>query len=78
MTQSRSSSNRGAMVCDAVLLKNDRATGPLRLPVNRADDFIKHFNRTYEGLGIRLAAIPPQEDKKIPGTLEVAGDDVSG
>jgi hypothetical protein len=65
------------MVCDAVLLQDDRATGPLRLPMNRADDFIAHFNRTYEGLGIRLAAIKPESDTKIPGSLEAAGDDVS-
>lgn len=78
MTQNRSSSNRAAMVCDAVLYQDDRAIGPMRLPQNRSDDFIQLFNRTYQGLGIRLAAIQPEGDKKIPGSLEATGDDVSG
>ncbi len=49
-----SSSNRDARPCDAVLMHNQEVVGPLRLPMNRADDFIAHFNRVYAGLGISL------------------------
>jgi hypothetical protein len=83
----RSSSNRSAGVCDAILVQDERAMGPMRLPDNRADDFIDHFNRTYEDLGMTLAPITPEpitpepitpEPKKIPGSLEATGDDDLG
>ena len=83
MTEMRSSSNRSATVCDAVLLQqDDRPLGPIRLPDHRVDDFVDHFNRTYEGLGIRLAPIPVEEvpedaNEKIPGSVEAAGDSSS-
>jgi hypothetical protein len=77
MTEMRSSSNRTARVCDAVLMKDEQTMGPIRLPENRADDFIAQFNRTYEGLGIKLAPIVHPVNEKIPGSVNAAGDDVS-
>jgi hypothetical protein len=35
------------------------ALGPIRLPLHRPQDFIDQFNRTYQGLGLRLAALAP-------------------
>lgn len=78
--QTRSSSNRvSAGVCDAVVVKSDNAVGPVRLPENRADDFVDHFNRTYRGLGMTLKSLnEPDVPKKIPGSPKTAGDHVSG
>ena len=45
MTQERSSSNRVSEIKDAVLVKDQRELGPMRLPENRPGDFINHFNR---------------------------------
>jgi hypothetical protein len=53
-----SSSNRGARPCDAVLMHNSDVVGPMRLPMNRADEFIALFNRVYAGLGISLVMKP--------------------
>lgn len=53
-----SSSNRGTRPCDAVLMHNSDVVGPMRLPMNRADDFIALFNRVYAGLGISLVLKP--------------------
>lgn len=53
-----SSSNRGARPCDAVLMHNRDVVGPMRLPTNRADEFIALFNRVYAGLGISLVINP--------------------
>jgi hypothetical protein len=50
-----SSSNRVSEINDAVLTRDERAVGPMRLPDNRAGDFIDHFNRTYESLGMTVA-----------------------
>ena len=54
MSSGPSSSNREGGVCDAMLVQQERQTGPLRLPRNRADDFIALFNRIYKGLGMKL------------------------
>jgi hypothetical protein len=54
-----SSSNRGARPCDAVLMHDSDVVGPMRLPMNRADEFIALFNRVYAGLGISLVLKPP-------------------
>ena len=78
MTQNRSSSNRVSEINDAVLVKDQRALGPLRLPEIRPDDFIDHFNRTYQSLGITLSPIPAKPNEKIPGSVKATGDDVSG
>ncbi|MDF1842002.1 MAG: hypothetical protein P1U77_11230 [Rubripirellula sp.] len=53
-----SSSNRDARPCDAVLMHNSDVVGPMRLPMNRADEFIALFNRVYAGLGISLVIKP--------------------
>ena len=79
MTQVSSSSNREASICDAVVMKDDRAVGPLRLPDHRADDFVSHFNRTYAELGMSLEPVAePDINEKIPGSPKTAGDHVSG
>lgn len=74
MSDRSSSSNRVGGVCDAVLVQADRPVGPLRLPDHRADDFIADFNRTYRGIGMRLATVDPSEHKKIPGDTDATGD----
>ncbi|TWU48612.1 hypothetical protein Poly51_45130 [Rubripirellula tenax] len=52
-----SSSNRiGDSRCDAVLASQDRCTGPVRLPISRASDFVDQFNRTYQSVGLKLTA----------------------
>ena len=53
-----SSSNRGVRPCDAVLMHHSDVVGPVRLPMNRADEFIALFNRVYAGLGISLVLKP--------------------
>ncbi len=73
-SSNRSSSPRDGGVCDAVVCDGDRHTGPVRLPRSRSTDFIDHFNRIYEGLGLELKSIPGDEDKKIPGSENAAGD----
>ncbi len=76
MSEARSSSNnRAEIACEAVVMNDQRSVGPIRLPPNRADDFIAHFNRTYRGLGIRLAPLTPPDNEKIPGNPKTAGDD---
>lgn len=78
MRAQRSSSNRVTEINDAVLVKDQRAVGPMRLPENRAEDFIDQFNRTYGGLGMKLALVAAEVNKKIPGSIAAAGDDRSG
>ncbi len=79
MTQVSSSSNREASICDAVVMKDNRAVGPLRLPNHRADDFVSHFNRIYAELGMSLAPVAePEINEKIPGSPQTAGDHDSG
>lgn len=74
MTQEKSSSNRTATRCDAVLWNQDRALGPIRLPISRAEEFVADFNRIYKGLGIVLNAVEQSLQKKIPSNSKVAGD----
>ena len=50
----KSSSNRSPSVCDAEIHQGDQFSGPLRLPENRAEDFIADFNRIYSGLDLHL------------------------
>jgi len=73
------------------LIRDDHAAGPIRLPISRQDDFIDQFNRVYGGLGLSLTPQVESDDdsvvdggavsgeeqgqKKIPGDLEVTGDD---
>ncbi|MEM8669967.1 MAG: hypothetical protein AAGG48_20740 [Planctomycetota bacterium] len=52
-----SSSNREGGVCDAVLVREDGVAGPVRLPMNRVDDFVDHFNRVYGELGMQLVPL---------------------
>lgn len=66
-----SSSNRGAGRCDAIVSVNDQQAGVIRLPENRADDFIDQFNRTYSEMGMALhpLTIPaPVEDESAAQT----------
>jgi hypothetical protein len=75
----QSSSNRGVRPCDAVVIQDHRPAGPIRLPDHRADDFVAHFNRTYQGLEMSLALVAePDPNEKIPGNPKAAGDHDSG
>lgn len=74
MTHGKSSSNREGGVSDAVLWKDRRAVGPMRLPQSRAEDFVFDFNRIYRGIGIVLNALETDSAKKIPDNAGVAGD----
>lgn len=74
-----SSSNRVSEVNDAILTRDERTVGPMRLPDSRPDDFIDHFNRTYESLGMTLSPNEAEsDDKKIPGSPEATGDGNGG
>lgn len=53
----RSSSLRGPGVCDAEVIEQGHVVGLVRLPVHRQQEFIDHFNRTYQGIGIRIDAV---------------------
>jgi hypothetical protein len=61
--EAQSSSNRGPGACDAIVTIQDRQVGIIRLPENRADDFVDQFNRTYQELGLALQPITPSEKK---------------
>ncbi len=75
MTDARSSSNRGLGPCDALVNIGDRQVGVIRLPETRADDFIAHFNRTYQSLGMNLSPLPrTSNQKKIPVSNKADGD----
>ncbi len=79
MTQMPSSSNRAARPCNAVVIQDHRPAGPIRLPDHRADDFVAHFNRMYQGLEMSLALLAePEPNEKIPDSPKTAGDHVSG
>jgi hypothetical protein len=69
----RSSSNRAADVFDAVVIRDQHSLGPVRLPDNRVDDFIDHFNRVYLGLGMRLAAVPPPPPEATSDEADASG-----
>jgi len=56
-----SSSNRQAGLCDALVMQIDRQVGVMRLPENRQDDFVDHFNLKYQSLGIKIVPIIPSE-----------------
>ena len=73
MDQPKSSSNRETTISDAVLWKNQRPLGPMRLPENRAAEFVADFNRIYRGLGMSLRPVD-RPNKKISGSSETAGD----
>lgn len=68
-----SSSNRGPGACDAIVRIQDRQVGIIRLPENRADDFVDQFNRTYHELGLTLQPIVSRQ-QKIPANNH-AGED---
>ena len=72
-----SSSNRTAAACDAIVAVGDRQVGVIRLPRNRVDDFIDHFNRTYQSLGLVLAVpaggLLPEPIKKSPPASMLTG-----
>lgn len=85
-SSSSRSSNRAATITEAVLVREARDRGPVRLPANRADEFIALFNRLYEGVGLELQEPEPTEpeptepepiepeQKKIPGSPGTTGD----
>ena len=63
----KSSSNRGPGACDAIVSINNQQVGVIRLPENRANDFIDQFNRTYAEMGMAL--------EPIPGAVEEPADE---
>jgi hypothetical protein len=66
-----SSSNRESGDFDAVVVQNAILGGPVRLPLENVDSFVREFNTRYEKLGLSV-----QANKKSPATSEVdiAGD----
>ncbi len=74
-----SSSNRQGGVCDARLIKADQQVGVMRLPLNRADDFVDQFNRKYGLIGLQLMQVPKSqpETEKIPASNEADEDFVN-
>ncbi len=51
------SSNRHAPQPDGVLIRDGEPIGPMRMPENRPDDFVDHFNRTYQGIGLSVQTV---------------------
>jgi hypothetical protein len=49
-----SSSNRQIPACDGILIRGQQPIGPMRLPCQRASDFVAHFNRTYARVGLSI------------------------
>ena len=54
-----SSSNRSAAKSDGVLMRDQQPIGPMRLPENRAGDFVDQFNRIYGSLGLSIDSVTP-------------------
>lgn len=42
-------------------MRQDHAVGPIRLPGNRAQDFVDHFNRVYATAGMVLVPVDPSD-----------------
>ncbi len=66
------SSPRSAVACDAVLHRDDRATGPMRLPVEEPSQFIDEFNRRYASVGLAvrpLDELNTSEKEKHDGSM---------
>jgi hypothetical protein len=76
VTLRRSSSNRETVIRDAVVWNEGIPLGPIRLPNNRAEEFIADFERIYRGLGLVVRANPSTMERKIPGSQLTAGDSV--
>ena len=66
-----SSSNSGTGDFDAVVVQNDRISGPVRLPMDGAECFVEEFNSRYSKIGISVRA-----NEKSPATSieDIAGD----
>ena len=75
-SSSRSSSNRDATIVEAVIVREKRDRGPVRLPEHRAQEFISLFNRLYDEVGLELREPESFEldQKKIPGSPKTDGD----
>ena len=57
-------------------MRDDRSVGTLRLPDHRAEEFVAHFNRTYEAVGLEITVLDFSEldsiqPKVVPGNLSV-------
>ena len=50
----RSSSPRGPGASDALVKRDDRVIGAMRLPIEGAAEFVDHFNQIYEAIGLSL------------------------
>ncbi|MCO8120211.1 hypothetical protein NHH03_00555 [Stieleria sp. TO1_6] len=48
------SSNRAATPCDAVIYRDEKPVGPLRLPRLKKGSFIEEFNRLYRKSGMAI------------------------
>jgi hypothetical protein len=70
--RSHSSSNRDASITDAVIVRENRNLGPIRLPEHRAEDFISLFNRLYDSVGLGLQK--QENEKKIPDSPKTGGN----
>ncbi len=43
---------------EAIVCREDRVLGPVRLPPEDPDQFVVEFNRIYQRAGMRMEAIP--------------------
>ncbi len=66
-----SSSNRGIDDFSAVLVQNDKVSGPVRLPLEDADRFVDEFNSRYAQIGITVRA---NEKSPAASGKDIAGD----
>lgn len=44
---------------EAILQRNGRVTGPIRLPEKEVEHFLEQFHRTYRSLGISIVSCRP-------------------
>ena len=66
MVPEKSSSNRVLTLHGVRLQYRDRCVGRVRLPINRHEDFILDFNRTYGEIDMHLEPVQEVDKKKSP------------
>jgi len=53
---------------EAVIRKDNKNLGPIRLPLKDAGQFLEQFHRIYAGLGISIASSQESAEPETSGT----------
>ncbi len=59
-----SSSQREIPPSNGVVVKDGQPIGPVYLPEERPDDFVDHFNRTYQDVGMKVEPTEQHQEKR--------------